>query len=241
MFNFALGFVVAMGFVGVVVASDEPPSPVVELLFTSTGEQKHDQVSVQFYLNVRHDDRNTALAEVNSKMAEAIKLSRSLGVGDGFSTLSLSDRFDMRRDPKTGKAIHNGFVVEQSAKLDIPSDVNVGRIIGELSSVLSVRSMRTYLSSDKGSAFEDGLIDFALKGFQARASLAVRSIGYQDFAIKNVSVACGVDAPPMYPAQMSRSTAAESSVPVTVEPGQSVVSCTASGSVLALNRKIKVH
>ncbi len=179
----------------------------------------NDQLVAVLAVELHGPDPAALARTANARMAEALTVA---GAAPGVRTRSGNYQTFPRYD--RNQRIE-GWQVSQELRLESGDFSAATRLIGKLQENLVVRSMAVRLSPEARRAAEDALIAEAIAAFRARAEqvrTAMRAAGYR---IRTLNINASSGAPPR---PFEARTMAQQ---VAVEPGESQVSVTASGSI----------
>jgi predicted secreted protein len=214
-----LAFVLAPAF-----ASPAEPT-TIDLSAEASTTVTNDLGRAQLY--VEHTDTDTArLAErVNRIIAEALEVAKSVPEVHS-STAGITTYPVHTRD---GERIEGW---RMRASIDLESrDLNaLSRLIGRLQQTLAVSSVTIQPATDTRAKAADIAAVDALRAFEARAAVLANTLGMR-YRIRHLSVQYP-GTPPVYPLmRANRMMATAEAMPAPIEPGQSDVSVTVSGTI----------
>ena len=192
---------------------------VVTLEAQVSREVANDQLVAVLAVELHGPDPATSAKMVNARMAEALKQAAAVpAVKARSGNYQTFPRYDRNQRIES-------WQVSQELRLESADFEAATRLIGRLQDSLVVRSMAVRLSPEARRAAEDALIAQAIAAFRARAErvrAAMQAAGYRIRTL-NIGTSGG---PPPRPFE-ARAMAQQ----VAVEPGESQVSVTASGSI----------
>jgi predicted secreted protein len=209
----------------------ESPIDMVRLQAEASREVDNDQMLVVLAAEAEGLNPAELAAAVNRKMTEALK---SAGAVKGVKARS-GNYQTSRRYGKEGRA--DGWQVSQELRLEATDFTAAAELVGKLQQTLVVRTMAMRLSPQARRAAEDALIAEAIAAFQARADVARQAMKASTYRVRELAVGTPGGAPGPRPMAMEMSArAAASPGPAAVEPGQTQITVTASGTI-QLERK----
>jgi predicted secreted protein len=179
----------------------------------------NDQLVAALAVELHGPDPAALARTVNSRMAEALKVASTVPeVRVRSGNYQTFPRYDRNQRIES-------WQVSQELRLESGEFTAATQLIGKLQDRLVVRSMAVRLSPEARRAAEDALIAEAIAAFHARADrvrAAMKAAGYR---IRNLSIGTSTGGPPR---PFEARTMAQAPA---VEPGESQVTVTASGSI----------
>jgi predicted secreted protein len=214
----ALGILAAAVFFSGCATTQE--NDVVTFEAQASREVSNDELVAVLAVEL-HGAEPAALARtVNSRMAQALKQATSVpGVRARSGNYQTFPRYDRNQRIES-------WQVSQELRLESGDFAAATQLIGKLQESLVVRSMAVRLSPEARRAAENALISEAIAAFRTRAervSAAMKAPGYR---IRNLTLGTSSGGPPPRPFE-----ARAMAQPVAVEPGESQVTVTVSGSI----------
>jgi predicted secreted protein len=210
-----------LGLSGCAAAGEkQDPFDVVSFEAQASREVPNDQLVAVLAVELHGPDPAALAAAANRRMAEALK-----AVAGAPSVKARSGNYQTFPRYDRNQRIES-WQVSQELRLESADFEAAARLIARLQESLVVRSMAVRLSPEARRAAEDALIAEAIAAFHARAErvrTAMKAAGYR---IRTLSIGTAGGAPPR-PFE-ARAAMAQ---PVAVEPGESQVNVTASGSI----------
>ena len=192
---------------------------VVSFEAQASREVANDQLVAVLAVELHGPDPAALAATANRRMAEALKLAAGVpAVKARSGTYQTFPRYDRNQRIES-------WQVSQELRLESADFEAATRLIGKLQENLVVRSMTVRLSPEARRAAEDALIAEAIAAFHARADrvrAAMKAAGYR---IRTLNIGTSSGSPPR-PFE-ARAMAQQ----VAVEPGESRVDVSASGSI----------
>jgi predicted secreted protein len=193
---------------------------VVTLEAQVSREVANDQLVAVLAVELHGPDPAALAKMVNARMAEALKQAAAIPAvrarSGNYQTFPRHDR---------NQRIES-WQVSQELRLESADFDAATRLIGKLQETLVVRSMAVQLSTAARRAAEDALIREAIAAFHARADLVRSAIQAAGYRLRTLNIGTSGGAPPPRPFE-ARALAR----PVAVEPGESQVTVTATGSI----------
>jgi len=200
--------------------SRESLRDVVRLQAQASREVANDELVAVLAVELHGPDPANLARSVNQRMAEALKLAAaSPSVNARSGNYQSFPRYGENRRVQE-------WQVSQELRLESRDYSAVTSLIGRLQDNLVVRSMTVRVSREARRAAEDALIAEAIDAFRARAELVRKAMKASGYQVRELALSAGADGPPR-PFEM-RAMARES---VAVEPGTSLVTVTAAGSI----------
>jgi predicted secreted protein len=179
----------------------------------------NDQLVAVLAVELHGPDPAALARTANSRMAEALKVAATVPeVRVRSGNYQTFPRYDRNQRIES-------WQVSQELRLQSDDFTAATQLIGKLQDRLVVRSMAVRLSPEARRAAEDALIAEAIAAFHARADrvrAAMKAAGYR---IRNLSIGTSTGGPPR-PFEARAMAQAPA-----VEPGESQVTVTASGSI----------
>jgi predicted secreted protein len=192
---------------------------VVSFEAQASREVPNDQLVAVLAVELHGPDPVALAKTANARMGEALKAAAGVAAVKARSgNYQTFPRYDRNQRIE-------GWQLSQELRLESADFEAAARLIGRLQETLVVRSMAVRLSPEARRAAEDALIAEAIAAFHARAErvrAAMKAAGYR---IRTLSIGTGGGQPPR-PFEARAMAQA-----VAVEPGESQVNVTASGSI----------
>ena len=200
-------------------AEQESQFDVVSFEAQASRDVANDQLVAVLAVELHGPDPAALARTANARMAEALKVvAAAPAVRARSGNYQTFPRYDRNQRIES-------WQVSQELRLESADFSSATRLIGKLQENLVVRSMAVRLSPEARRAAEDALIAEAIAAFRARAErvrAAMKAAGYR---IRTLNIGASSGGPPR-PFE-ARAMAQQ----VAVEPGESQVSVTASGSI----------
>jgi predicted secreted protein len=192
---------------------------VVSFEANANRDVPNDQLGAVLAVELHGPDPAALARTVNNRMAEALKVAATVpAVRVRSGNYQTFPRYDRNQRIES-------WQVSQELRLESGEFTAATQLIGKLQDRLVVRSMAVRLSPEARRAAEDALIAEAITAFHARADrvrAAMKAAGYR---IRNLSIGTSSGGPPR-PFEARAMAQA-----LAVEPGESQVTVTASGSI----------
>lgn len=196
-----------------------PETDVVTLETQAHRDVPNDELVAVLAVELHGADPAALARTANTRMAEALKIAATVpAVRLRSGNYQTFPRYDRNQRIES-------WQVSQELRLESGDFAAATQLIGKLQDRLVVRSMAVRLSPEARRAAEDGLIAEAIAAFRARADrvrAAMKAAGYR---IRSLNIGTSSGGPPR-PFE-ARAMAQQ----VAVEPGESQVTVTASGSI----------
>jgi len=193
---------------------------VVSFEAQASREVANDQLVAVLAVELHGPDPAALAQTANRRMAEALKVAAAVpAVRARSGNYQTFPRYDRNQRIES-------WQVSQELRLESADFAAATRLIGKLQETLVVRSMAVQLSTAARRAAEDALIREAIAAFHARAELvrsAMKASGYRVRTL-NIGTSGGPPPPRAFEARALAQQAA-------VEPGESQVTVTATGSI----------
>lgn len=198
----------------------EPQFDVVTFEAHATRDVPNDQLVAVLAVEL-HGPEPAALARsVNSRMAEALKLAANVSAVTARSgNYQTFPRYDRNQRIES-------WQVSQELRLESGDFAAATQLIGKLQDRLVVRGMAVQLSPQAKRAAEDLLMAEAITAFHARADRVRAAMKASGYRIRSLTIGTPSGGPPR-PFEARAALAQQ----VAVEPGQSQVTVTVSGSI----------
>jgi predicted secreted protein len=193
---------------------------VVTLEAQVSREVANDQLVAVLAVELHGPDPAELAQTANRRMAEALKVAAAVpAVKARSGNYQTFPRYDRNQRIES-------WQVSQELRLESADFAAATRLIGKLQETLVVRSMAVQLSTAARRAAEDALIREAIAAFHARADLVRSAMKAAGYRLRTLNIGTSGGAPPPRPFE-ARALAQ----PVAVEPGESQVTVTATGSI----------
>jgi predicted secreted protein len=193
---------------------------VVSFEAQASRDVPNDQLVAVLAVELHGPDPAALARTVNARMAEALKVAAGVpAVRARSGNYQTFPRYDRNQRIES-------WQVSQELRLEGADFEAATRLIGRLQENLVVRSMAVRLSPEARRAAEDALIAEAIAAFHARAErvrAAMKAAGYRVRALSLGTSGGGLPPRPFEARAMAQQVA--------VEPGESQVNVTASGSI----------
>jgi predicted secreted protein len=197
------------------------PFDVVSFEAQVSREVPNDQLVAVLAVELHGADPAALAKDVNARMAQALAQAAAVpAVKARSGNYQTFPRYDRNQRIES-------WQVSQELRLESADFQAATGLIGRLQQGLVVRSMAVRLSPEARRAAEDALITQAIEAFHARAErvrAAMKAAGYR---IRTLSLGSAAGGPP----RPFEARAAMAGQAVALEPGESQVSVTASGSI----------
>lgn len=199
----------------------QPPlRDVVRFEAQASREVANDELVAVLAVELHGPDPAALARTVNRRMAEALKAAAaSPSVKARSGNYQSFPRFGENRRVQE-------WQVSQELRLESRDFAAVTELIGRLQENLVVRSMTVRVSREARRAAEDALISEAIAAFHDRAERVRKAMQASGYRVREIALSSGAEAPPR-PFEM-RAMAQEA---VAVQPGVSLVTVTATGSI----------
>jgi predicted secreted protein len=192
---------------------------VVSFEAQASREVGNDQLVAVLAVEVHGPDPAALAATANRRMAEALGLAAAVpSVKARSGNYQTFPRYDRNQRIES-------WQVSQELRLESADFAAATRLIGKLQETLVVRSMAVQLSPAARRAAEDALIREAIAAFHARADLVRSAMKASGYRVRTLNIGTSGGAPPR---PFEARTLAQQ---VAVEPGESQVTVTATGSI----------
>jgi predicted secreted protein len=200
-------------------AEQQSQFDVVSFEAQASRDVANDQLVAVLAVELHGPDPAALARTANARMTEALKIAGAVpAVRARSGNYQTSPRYDRNQRVES-------WQVSQELRLESADFSAATRLIGRLQESLVVRSMAIRLSPEARRAAEDALIAEAIAAFQARAERVRASMKAAGYRIRNLSIGASSGGPPR-PFE-ARAMAQQ----VAVDPGESQVTVTASGSI----------
>jgi predicted secreted protein len=192
---------------------------VVTLEAQVSREVANDQLVAVLAVELHGPDPAELAQTANRHMAEALKVAAAVpAVKARSGNYQTFPRYDRNQRIES-------WQVSQELRVESADFEAATRLVGRLQGSLVVRSMAVRLSPEARHAAEDALIAQAIAAFHARAERVRAAMQAAGYRVRTLNIGTSGGSPPR-PFE-ARAMAQQ----VAVEPGESQVSVTASGSI----------
>lgn len=205
---------------GAAAHREAPPYDVVSLEAQASREVENDELVAVLALELTGADPAALAATLNRRMAQALELAASFP-----SVKARSGNYQTFPRYREG-GVPDGWQISQELRLESSDFAAATRLVGRLQETLVVRSMAVRLSRAARRAAEDALLAEAIGAFRERAELVRQAMQASGYRIRTLGLGTSGGTPPPRPLEMRAMAAAAA-----VEPGLSVVTVTASGTI----------
>jgi predicted secreted protein len=215
-----------------------PPQNVVVLSATASVEVNKDWLTVVFSTTREGSDAPSVQAQLRSALeaavAEAKKISKPGQVEVQTGGFSLSPRY-APPTPKQMSAGQPGNITGWQGSTELIVEGRDTQAIAQLTGrvqTLSIASVSTSLSREARQQVEGDVAAQAITRFRERASAVTKQFGFDNWAVREVSVNTDGGVGPRFQSNNSmamRSSMADAALPV--EAGKATVTANVSGSV----------
>jgi len=193
---------------------------VVSFEAQASREVANDQLVAVLAVELHGPDPAALAQTANRRMAEALKVAAAVpAVRARSGNYQTFPRYDRNQRIES-------WQVSQELRLESADFAAATRLIGKLQETLVVRSMAVQLSTAARRAAEDALIREAIAAFHARAELVRSAMKASGYRVRTLNIGTSGGPPPPRPFE-ARALAQQ----VAVEPGESQVTVTATGSI----------
>jgi predicted secreted protein len=191
----------------------------VSLEAQASREVANDQLVAVLAVELHGPDPAALAHTANRRMAEALEVAAAVpAVKARSGNYQTFPRYDRNQRIES-------WQVSQELRLESADFAAATRLVGKLQETLVVRSMAVQLSPAARRVAEDALIREAIAAFHARADLVRSAMNAAGYRVRTLNIGTSGGAPPR-PFE-GRALAQQ----VAVEPGESQVTVTATGSI----------
>jgi predicted secreted protein len=191
----------------------------VSLEAQASREVANDQLVAVLAVELHGPDPAALAQTANRRMAEALEVAAAVpAVKARSGNYQTFPRYDRNQRIES-------WQVSQELRLESADFAAATRLVGKLQETLVVRSMAVQLSPAARRVAEDALIREAIAAFHARADLVRSAMKAAGYRVRTLNIGTSGGAPPR-PFE-GRALAQQ----VAVEPGESQVTVTATGSI----------
>lgn len=201
-------------------------APVLALSASASRELPNDRLVVVLYVEREASDAASAQAQVNALLGPALERLRAARPaleidGSGWRTWPMSAEGRIRSwRARAGVTVRGEPSPELSA------------LIGQLSGMLAIESLRHELSRAARERAELELLSEAASSFRDKAQAGARALGYREATLRSVSLNQAQSGPVMTTMRASSAPMLSSAAAPIVSPeGQSTVTVSLEGSV----------
>lgn len=236
----ALPLILALSLPAASMAQPTPSYPTVDLSAEASRRAPNDMAIAQAYFEASGANAATVSTEVNSVIAKALELARSVPSVSARSGNVSS--YPVYAQPTTPVVRGQGGVgieawrMRAEIQLESRDMAAMAELIGKLQATLAVGSLSMQPAPETRAAVADQAATDAIDAFQARAKSVAATLGKQ-YRIRHLAIDHSGGHGPVQPLMRAMAMSADAaSAPMPIESGDSEVTVRVSGTIELLDK-----